>query len=352
MGKWSRRLLILAVSCGASLLVIEASFRALMVRRFEKATAAYRHDLWRIDPGTGHLYSMHPGAARVNRVSEEPDAWTWSYTIGDDGLRADPMGDSTETSTETPTGALDIIVIGDSYTFGWGVEDDETFPVLLAQRLKEGEGLSNVRVKNAGVSGFNTMQEASFLESRWEEWQPDVVVLGFVMNDAEPPRLVPRDPRERYGDSPLWVLEELLLRTGLEVPGWAEHRSHRQRPYLEQFRDGAVEGARCRRSLARIAALCAEHSVPLLLFVLPDMTELPRQPGQSYRYASIHHRMSGWAGDLGIEAHDLGPLFEGADRDAMMIPGDGHPTALALDLMAGAMVVPVARVARLFSLRR
>ena len=74
-----------------------------------------------------------------------------------------------------------ILAFGDSLTAGAGVSADQSYPALLAQRLKV-EGYA-YRVVNAGVSGDTT---AGGL--RRVDWalrlRPDIVILELGANDA------------------------------------------------------------------------------------------------------------------------------------------------------------------------
>ena len=335
-----KRLLVVIVSSLLTLALMEVAFRALSVKRFERALDAYKHDTYASAPGTDHLYTMQPDVAREARVSKEPDAWTWNYTTDGAGRRVVP-----DRTADAGGGGQRVVALGDSYTFGWGVDDEHTYPAQLERRLRDEYGLEGVEVINAGTPGFNTMQEASYLASRWEELRPDVVVLGFVMNDAEPPRSAPRDPRERYCEASIWLWEELLLRTGW-TDGALTSRAQRQRAYPLQFAPGAPERALCRRSLGEIAERCAEHAVPLLLFITPATNALPRTPADSYRYEGIHRVVQGWGEELGLATVDLLPLFVNderrLDRESLLVPGDGHPSELALGIFAEAMAPSVA----------
>src|SRR5262245_30566719 len=58
-----------------------------------------------------------------------------------------------EHSFEKAPGRLRIVCVGDSFMWGYGVEDDETFPSCLARSL------ANTETINLGVSGYSTVQE-------------------------------------------------------------------------------------------------------------------------------------------------------------------------------------------------
>ncbi len=71
-----------------------------------------------------------------------------------------------------------VALVGDSFTFGIGVDDGETFASLL------GRSSSGVRYLNAGIPGYSTGQEYLFLKDRLLLWRVDEVVLVvFLAND-------------------------------------------------------------------------------------------------------------------------------------------------------------------------
>ncbi|MCA8943048.1 MAG: SGNH/GDSL hydrolase family protein, partial [Planctomycetes bacterium] len=72
-----------------------------------------------------------------------------------------------------------VAVIGDSFAFGYGVENDESFPARLR------EALPTCHVVNCGQTGYNLAQTRALLERDVARLCPDTVVLSFCMNDIE-----------------------------------------------------------------------------------------------------------------------------------------------------------------------
>lgn len=81
-----------------------------------------------------------------------------------------------------PPGVKRILVLGDSYTWGYGVEDDAIFTEVLERRLaKDG---ANWEVLNSGVSGWGTDQEYLWFKREGVKYQPDLVIVAFfILND-------------------------------------------------------------------------------------------------------------------------------------------------------------------------
>lgn len=78
-----------------------------------------------------------------------------------------------------PDGTLRVLVVGDSFTAGSEVADGLQFSARLEASLTESSGAQPVEVWNLGTPHFGTEQSLSLLRARWQEVQPQVVVLGF-----------------------------------------------------------------------------------------------------------------------------------------------------------------------------
>jgi hypothetical protein len=90
------------------------------------------------------------------------------YTVNAQGFR--------EPSTPFYKGQI-IALVGDSFTFGLGVNDAETFSAQLNKRDRTNTYL------NFGIPGYSTDQELLFLESEILDIQPDIVVLFFYLGN-------------------------------------------------------------------------------------------------------------------------------------------------------------------------
>lgn len=73
-----------------------------------------------------------------------------------------------------------ILVLGDSVSFGWGVEAEEAFPKQLESLLATRAARRPFEVVNAGVWGYNTLQETEYVKAGAGGYQPDLVLVGFT----------------------------------------------------------------------------------------------------------------------------------------------------------------------------
>jgi lysophospholipase L1-like esterase len=82
---------------------------------------------------------------------------------------------------EIKSNLKNILIIGDSYTFGVYVNDNETYPFVLGKMMEN----KNYQVINAGfTAGLETDQQYVWLRSNIDKIKPDIVILGvFLGND-------------------------------------------------------------------------------------------------------------------------------------------------------------------------
>ncbi len=73
------------------------------------------------------------------------------------------------------------IALGDSITFGNMLPVESTYPYQLNELLDKTH--SRHEVLNFGVGGYDILQEVALFEARGSIYQPDLVVVGFCLND-------------------------------------------------------------------------------------------------------------------------------------------------------------------------
>jgi acetyltransferase AlgX (SGNH hydrolase-like protein) len=72
-----------------------------------------------------------------------------------------------------------ILVLGDSFTFGFGVGEDDAYPVLLERAL----AARHAQVINAGLAGMGPDNEARLLAADGPGLRPDLVLVGFYVGN-------------------------------------------------------------------------------------------------------------------------------------------------------------------------
>ncbi len=150
-----------------------------------------------LDPETGYprlqappLYLEEPGHERTGHryLFDARLGWrnipNWKSKTNGQTISINSLGlRDREYSHAKPEGVRRILVLGDSYVWGYGVSNDEIFTELLEEQLADLN--KNWEVLNSGVSGWGTDQEFLFLTDEGFKYDPDIVVLFFFLgNDA------------------------------------------------------------------------------------------------------------------------------------------------------------------------
>ena len=259
-----------------------------------------------------------------------------------------------EFSQIKPPGTFRILGVGDSFTFGKAVDDEDVFLAQLERMLNSGGG-PRYEALNAGHEGINTATELQYFnECEMTKLAPDVVILGFtVSNDAE---LTPnrRAYRERRRNSTLslritesdWfsALSEksrlaALLARGAEWASSQELSKINAEVILSNYEDGSESWESCRRALMGFYEVCHQHKVPFILVLFPDCSSDLNEPFRDYPedfikvHAKINDVFSGKNGAIVVDILDDLAVTTLTARETM-VPVDGHPNAMWHELVA------------------
>jgi lysophospholipase L1-like esterase len=93
-------------------------------------------------------------------------------------------------SLAKPPGTVRIAGIGDSVMFGWGVSEAERYTNRLAGELNLRHPDRRWEVMTFAVPGYNLVMELEVLRRYALAYEPDVILYGFVANDACLPNFV------------------------------------------------------------------------------------------------------------------------------------------------------------------
>ncbi len=156
------------------------------------------------------FYRLRPGLdLPLTDITAPPEVrprTRWILHTNSKGLNA------REVTYEKPRGTFRIVALGDSSTFGWGVNTDEIYPHVLEETLRERHPGAGVEVVNLGVCGYSSFQGLILLEREALRYDPDVVTLSYGSNDFS---MVPESFQEAHARNLGWAgtVRELLNRS-------------------------------------------------------------------------------------------------------------------------------------------
>ncbi len=184
--------LMLTFSILFSFLIGEIGYRAILVAQknnnsFEKFKA---------DRAAGRamkVRSSHPMALIIEPVPDRKLVYDLQPNLNmsfghkrlvtnEDGMRSDR-----NFSVERLPNSIRILGLGDSGMFGWGVEQGDDYMSVLEKILSgRGDGVTYESL-NFGVPGYNTQLESEMLRVKGLKYKPDVVIVGWCVNDFDLP---------------------------------------------------------------------------------------------------------------------------------------------------------------------
>jgi lysophospholipase L1-like esterase len=264
-----------------------------------------------------------------------------------------------ETLRKEP-GVLRVVAIGDSFTWGSKIaSSDSTWPAQLEAELRRRIPDTPVEVVNLGQAGFTMVNNARMLRRLGWQFDPDIVVVQFFLNDILPsgrdftggetswlfprPSLLP----DRYRGGPLGasalkdVVESVLTvrRHGdgvAQAATWAEVYQ-RQGPEWHALADAVKE----------MGSAAAERDVPIVLMLFPDLLPGSDDPAD-VPFRMIHEHVVDVGRRAGFSILDLTSSFfrdEGEDlRRWWATPYDAHPNAAAAGVAARRVADRVMRI--------
>jgi len=115
-----------------------------------------------------------------------------------------------------PAGVMRIVVLGDSFTQGYGVEEDEAYPRVLERLLDARDPKRRYEVINLGVPGACTVDYVPNLRDVGLAYEPDLVLVGLMANDVQDLYSM-----RRYGGRILpQVLRQVQQKLADDRPAW------------------------------------------------------------------------------------------------------------------------------------
>lgn len=279
----------------------------------------------------------------------------------------------------------EIVILGDSQTFGVGVNDEQTYASVLS-------GLLGQPVLNTGCSGYNNYEELALARSIISYLKPERLVLAFFAGN---------DPYENYRETVSVtgkVSSENAGSVSAKVKNWLSKKSaiysllirlrrydwindlfcraglvHNMPPAeLEIFKNPPSERARTfwevtRKPILDLAGLCKTHHIEFMVLFIPDRYQVEdaywQQWIQKYRLDASLYDLDGpnkYMQDLcsknGIKFLDVTPKLrmEQSSGRSMYWKIDNHLSPEGHKVVAERITGrrPVGEVAAMYGRRR
>ncbi len=279
--------------------------------------AVRRLALKTLPPELGSAPAFVEGAAMAHR-------WHGVLHVGDDNgmRRATPFPAKREN-------VFRVMVVGDSLTYGQGIDEQWTYPRQLEALL---EGDYHVEILNLGVMGYQSEDVLGVVRSFLPELQPDLVVYGVCLNDFLPSRVGEYRSDDAYaiplpesvkafftGKSRLAGLAEtaynqMLLETGLRVDF-----------FNDILRDLKNYQTRFSRDVATLNQLVTDLGLPPAVALTLSQTPAADTRAHRISLAAESHLEA-----AGMDVIEMSPYYHHfSGQDFRVSRFEGHPNEVA-----------------------
>jgi lysophospholipase L1-like esterase len=306
--------MLLGLCCSA--LLLEGALRLAFHRSLD-----FSMEMWKYAVALKQPVS-DPKLSFVHRANTQAFLMGADVRINSQGLRDD------ERTLKKQADTFRILLLGDSTTFGWGVPEHLTSAKLLERELSQrGPRDRRFEVINAGVGNYGTVQESTYYQTRGRAFAPDLVILVYFINDAEP---VPRENRGLLLDRSYLLafvsnrFDGVLRRLGRR-PDWKTY-------YASLYDDAAPGFLASQRAFRDLVAATRSDHTPLLVALLPEL----RQINAEYPFAAQHQKLAQFLTAERVPTLDLlnGLRNRGPESELWVTPLDDHPNGKANALVA------------------
>jgi|GEM_PF-1381349 len=295
-------------------------------------------------------WELVPSASGVGALGD-------AYFINADSYRGE------QRPLKKPPGITRIITIGDSFTYGMGVNVEDTYPKQLETILNQ-HG-DRCEVLNFGVIGYNMWQYNELLTRKALSYKPDIIILALYQNDlkqSRPPYETNPDYRphnpfaqpagaKQQGVLSHFALWNLLKNLNARIE--YKYRYLRGHDYLKNIPErkqqfgtaqsgendykiltGTFDREKTHafsKALRQFVATARENGAKVLLAYIPDSIQL-----NDPKLQVVNRQIAKWSRAIGVPFVDLTPVLEQEPRieSLYLFPFDAHNSPKGLKLIA------------------
>gem|GEM_PF-2941620 len=232
-------------------------------------------------------------------------------------------------------GVFRIMVVGDSLTYGMGVEELWSYPRLLERML---EGRYAVEVLNLGIPGRQSGDVLDVVKRFYDDLQPNLVVYGICLNDF-------LNSGEGQYATPLFAMPG-FLKEHSKFPKFLEEKINgvaRRLGFSMDFYDDILKDVknyqkRFARDLVDMNAFVLSRGGQRIVVVV--LHQFPNYGDRGYRLAMIAERAAQRAGMRVVEVDGYFRKFDG--RKFRVSKWEPHPNEIGHAIFAGLLAEKIA----------
>ena len=224
-----------------------------------------------------------------------------------------------------------ILVLGDSVALGWGVNFNETYSQLLEKKFNQ-LNTTNFEVINLGIGNYNTAMELEILKDKGLKYNPDLIILGYYINDAEiaPEKLKTDLIGLIKSHSYLYALlgDKYL---DLKIGSSADYNYTNY--YSALYKEGFEGKNKAESALKEISEISKSNKISLIVVIFPEFHNF-----KDYAFQNATDFVTNISEQENIPYLDLLPYYkEYNPKDIWVSYEDAHPNTLGHKIAAEAI---------------
>jgi len=178
-----------------------------------------------------------------------------------------------EITVPKPPGTKRVLMLGDSFTLGWGVPVEDTYSRQLEKMLHTKSGA--YEVVNMGTGNYNSSMEVELFKRKGLALNPDIVVLMYYINDTE---TTPKINRTSYFLMRHFYLPA-YIGARLKQLGMMNNEKDWLQAYYRKLYATDSEGFRkAKEAINELINITSERNIRLLIVNIPDLRRLKEYP--------------------------------------------------------------------------
>lgn len=319
-----KNLLLLIIVLAIVTMLLEISLRLAYPFYFN-----YNTEMWRYSVLLKRA-SPNPNVSHEHVPNSEAFLYGVDVKINSYGFR------DKEYSLKKPENTYRILVLGDSFTLGWGVPIKDVYSEVLEKMLNENIKGKKFEVINTALGNYNTQMEYEFLKEKGLKLNPDMVIVGFYPNDPE--LTVKFDEKsistfiKRHSYIYAFFWDRIVkLKTRIELA--RNKRSYTG--YVHNLYRSDFEGRKIMEiSLNGIIDLSKQNSITPVVVILPQFFG----NFENYEFKEVYPTVSSITSRKNALTIDILPYFKNNSvKDVIVSFEDAHPNKLGHSIIAKAI---------------
>ena len=229
-----------------------------------------------------------------------------------------------------------IYVLGDSFTYGEWIRMEETYPKVLEKLLNSKYPSKHFEVINSSFLGLDTAKEFEKLKREGLRLSPDMIILGFCLNDPSTDSGMTQwheeDKKEKikilFNNKELLNISDLYWFLKIRID-WLLGKGIFMRAFLKLYDKDSKDWKNFEKSFNGICELSRENKIPLLVVIFPYFHQLD----EKYPFHQAHSMVKELCDKNRVKSLDLFYFYKGIPSKSLWVktslPTNTHPNAKA-----------------------